>query len=117
MGIEVWTVLGRLNADCEADGDELLTDDVPEGRPTTNGALSESIGDSLAGANSSDDIRGRAAGGDRYWFVAAPRGALRTTAGELIELITELARETVEAGSGGYSEDDGGGDGDVGRDG
>lgn len=106
-------MLVKLRADCDADGDELLSEGGPDGLPTTDGGLSDSMTDSLTAGNSSTDIRERGMGGDRYWFVEAPRGALRTTAGELTELITELPRDTVEAGSVGYGE----GEGDVGRDG
>lgn len=106
-------MLDRLSADCDADGDELLTELAPDLPSTTDGGFSDSNADSLTADNPSCDISDLAIGGWRYWFVAAPSGAFRTTAGELIELITELVRDTVEAGSVGYGD----GDGEVGRDG
>jgi hypothetical protein len=105
-------VLVRLITDCDADGDE-LAELAPDPRPTIDGGLSDSATDSATEGipTPSTDMRDLATGGCRYWLVAAPSGALRTTAGELTALITELLRDTVEAGSGGY------GCGEVGRDG
>ncbi len=107
-------MLDRLSADCDADGDELLTDDAPDLPSTTDGGFSDSSADSLT---ADKPILRHQRPRNRWLQIlirpAAPSGAFLTTAGELIELITELVRDTVEAGSVGYGD----GDGEVGRDG
>jgi len=101
--MEVGIVLDRLRADCEAEGDESAEEPPAEPRPMTEGGFIDSPAtDSPTVDSASSPIRDLAMGGCKYWFVEAPRGALRTTAGELTELITELPRDTVEAGSVGY---------------